>query len=33
VLRAALWKCKTQKSPKIAIWALSHNFVELYLRN
>jgi len=33
---AARGSLKTQhakKSPKIAIWALSHNFVGLYLRN
>jgi len=33
VLQAARWKCKTRKSPKFAIWAPSHNFVGLYLRN
>ena len=33
VLHAARWKYRTQKSPKIAIWAPSHNFVGLYLRN
>ena len=34
VLIAARCKYGTQKnSPKIAIWAPSHNFVELYLRN
>jgi len=32
VLRAARWKCRTQKiDKKVAIWAPSHNFVELYL--
>jgi len=34
--RAASGSLKTQdakKSPKIAIWAPSHNFVGLYLRN
>jgi len=30
VLHVARWKCRTQK---IAIWAPSHNFVGLYLRN
>jgi len=30
VLHAARWKCRT---PKIAIWAPSRNFVGLYLRN
>jgi len=30
VLRVACWKCRTQK---FAIWAPSHNFVGLYLRN
>jgi len=29
----ARWKYRTQKSPKIAIWAPSHNFVRLYLCN
>jgi len=34
VLHAARWKYRMQKkSPKIAIWAPSHNFVGLYLRN
>jgi len=34
VLLAARCKYGTQKkSPKIAIWAPSHNFVRLYLRN
>jgi len=34
LLHAARWKCRTQKkSPKIAIWAPSHNFVTLCLRN
>jgi len=34
LLHAARWKCRTQKSRlKIAIWAPSHNFVGLYLRN
>ena len=34
VLHAARCKCRTQKkSPKIAIWAPSRNFVGLYLRN
>jgi len=35
VLRAAhrSLKCRTQKIAKIAIWAPSHNFVRLYLRN
>jgi len=34
LLHAACWKHRTQKkSPKIAIWAPSHNFVRLYLRN
>jgi len=30
VVRAARWKCRTQK---IAIWAPLHNFVGLYFRN
>jgi len=30
VLHAARWKCRTQK---FAIWAPSHKFVGLYLRN
>jgi len=34
LLHAARWKHRTQKkSPKIAIWPPSHNFVGLYLRN
>jgi len=34
VLRAARWKCRTQKNrQKVTIWAPSHNFVGLYLRN
>jgi len=36
LLHAACWKQDAksrQKSPKIAIWAPSHNFVGLYLRN
>ena len=33
VLCAARWKYRTKKSPKITIWAPSHNFVRLYLRN
>ena len=34
MLHAARWKYGTQKkSPKIAIWAPSHNFVGLYLHN
>jgi len=31
--RGSLIKQDTKKSPKIAIWAPSHNFVGLYLRN
>jgi len=30
VLHSARWKCRTQK---IAIWAPTHDFVGLYLRN
>jgi len=33
VWHAARWICRTQKSPKIAIWTPSHNFVGLYLCN
>jgi len=34
LLHVARWKHRAQKtSPKIAIWAPSHNFVGLYLRN
>jgi len=34
VLQVARWKCRTPKNrQKFAIWAPSHNFVELYLRN
>ena len=34
VLHAARWTCRTQKSSKkIATWAPSQNFIELYLRN
>jgi len=34
VLHAACWKRRTQKiAKKIAIWAPSHKFVGLYLRN
>jgi len=31
--RGSLQMQDTKKSPKIAIWAPSHNFVGLYLRN
>jgi len=32
VLRAARWKCRTQKNPpKFVIWAPWHNFVGVYL--
>ena len=33
VLRAARWKCRSQKSPKKSIWTPSDNFVGLYLSN
>jgi len=33
VLHAARWNTGRKKSPKIAIWAPSHNFDGLYLRN
>jgi len=33
VLRAARWKYSTQNRQKVAIWAPSHDFVGLYLRN
>ena len=34
LLHTARWKCRTQKNcQKITIWAPSHNFVGLYLRN
>jgi len=33
VLRAARWKCRTQKVANWGFWAPSHNFVGLYLHN
>ena len=33
LLHTARWKYRTQKSPKIAVCASSHNFVGLYLRD
>jgi len=33
MLHAARWKCRMQKSPKVAICAPSYTFVGLYLRN